>query len=188
MGGRYQIDEISSLRVLQVTRLWHKEWFFMLTRRESCFNSCPLSSLPNDHSDTIFLSAGHFPIRESLIKLPQMTWLTDSPSGNTLHNSFNHSWNAGPKINFKDCRNVNAECPDPNPGHTVVLCEDKLPWLKWLLRVIERVFTGSDGHRTGMIICTKQGVVKWPITKSVFCLNNSNSTSGRTVLSSADDM
>jgi hypothetical protein len=100
--------KVSSSPVMQMTRLWYKEWFFMLTQRESRFNSCPLSFLPNDHSNPIFFSAGHFPIGEPLTNLPQMTWLTGSPAGDTL-NSFKYSSNAGPKIIFKDSRNVNAE-------------------------------------------------------------------------------
>ncbi|GFG31298.1 hypothetical protein Cfor_09840, partial [Coptotermes formosanus] len=50
--------------------------------------------------------------------------------------------------------------PDVKRGDVVIIHEDNLPPLKWLLGAIEEVFTGSDGHVRVVLVCIKRDALK----------------------------
>lgn len=159
-------------RVVGETKLLFEELLTVINQIESVLNSRPISPMSSDGSDLEPLTPGHFLVGRPLTNIvePQLIDVYDNRLSRwqlttkfvqqiwkRWHSDYlnqlqqRHKWQFN-KINVK-------------PNTMVLIKEDNLPPLKWLLGRIEEVVTGKDGKVRVVVVKTKNGLFKRPITK-----------------------
>ncbi|XP_022827330.1 uncharacterized protein LOC111357037 isoform X1 [Spodoptera litura] len=154
-------------RILGLTNLNFEEMATCLIQVEAILNSRPLTPLSNDPSDLAPLTPAHFLIGRSLIMLPHSQ--VQNANINSLKRFHRidvlkqHFWTrfAHEYIMWLQERTKwRRSSGELKEGTMVVIKDNNLPPLMWLLGRITHVLPGRDGVARVADILTKKGVIR----------------------------
>ncbi|XP_062538869.1 uncharacterized protein LOC134207163 [Armigeres subalbatus] len=144
----------------------------VLTQIEACLNSRPLTQISNDPSDLSVLTPGHFLVQRPLTAVAG-PWLKDIPEGRLsrwqqAENFVQRVWSRWSTQYLSDLHNRTKWSRQKNNlfvGTMVLIKEDNLPPLKWLLGRVIQVHPGADGNIRVVTVRTKDGNIVRAISK-----------------------
>lgn len=152
-------------RVVGEAHLTYEEMYTLLTQIESILNSRPLTPISTDPNDLSFLTPGHFLIGDSFRSLPEPD-LTQLPANHLsswqrVEQIRQHFWKRWHKeyLNQHQQR-TKWQASNGKPlsvGQMVIIKEDNLPPLRWILGRIEKVYPGADGIVRAASVRTAKG-------------------------------
>ncbi|XP_076301772.1 uncharacterized protein LOC143219847, partial [Lasioglossum baleicum] len=160
-------------RVIGEQRLTFEEFSTILAQIEAVLNSRPLHPMSSDPSDLNPLTPGHFLIGDALTSFPQPD-LTDLAQNRLnryqlLQQMLQHFWKRWQQDYLHELqqrKKWKVGSPDVLRIGTVVLVkEENLPPMKWLLGRITELHPGHDGITRVVSLRTANGVYKRPVTK-----------------------
>ncbi|XP_062557399.1 uncharacterized protein LOC134222271 [Armigeres subalbatus] len=136
----------------------------VLTQIEACLNSRPLTQISNDPSDLGVLTPGHFLVQRPLTAVAG-PWLKDIPEGRLsrwqqAENFVQRVWSRWSTQYLSDLHNRTKWSRQKNNlfvGTMVLIKEDNLPPLKWLLGRVTQVHPGADGNIRVVTVRTRDG-------------------------------
>ncbi|XP_062542149.1 uncharacterized protein LOC134210140 [Armigeres subalbatus] len=117
----------------------------ILVQIEACLNSRPLTPLSNDPGDMDVLTPGHFLIQRPLVAIPE-------PSVPELPDNQLPRWKQTQAFD-----EVDKEKSNLSVGTMVLIKEDNMPPLKWLLGRVVQIHAGADGNIRVVAVKTKDG-------------------------------
>ncbi|CAI6357820.1 unnamed protein product [Macrosiphum euphorbiae] len=140
-------------RTIANSRLTYDELYTVLTQIECCLNSRPLIPISEDPTDLNVLTPAHFLIGSSLRALPEPDVRDISINRlsrwQRVQQLVQHVWARWSKeyLGQLQGRNKWSKCRGPSiqPGTMVLIKENNLPPLKWLLGRVTNVHPGPDG-------------------------------------------
>lgn len=140
-------------RTIANSRLTYDELYTVLTQIECCLNSRPLIPLSEDPTDLNVLTPAHFLIGSSLRALPEPDVRDMSINRlsrwQRVQQLVQHVWARWSKeyLGQLQGRNKWSKCRGPSIqlGTMVLIKENNLPPLKWLLGRVTNVHPGPDG-------------------------------------------
>lgn len=183
-GGIYEAAVKSAKhhlrRVIGETTLTFEEYATILSQVEACLNSRPLGPLSDEATDLTALTPGHFLIGEAPIAIPEEGRLTEAPVNRLtrfqlLQQMVQHFWDRWHKeylmtmINRTKWRNVTRNL---RVGDLVIISEENLPPTRWKLGRVEETYPGEDNLVRSVLIKTKDGQFRRPVTKLGLLLEN----------------
>ncbi|XP_062713843.1 uncharacterized protein LOC134290680 [Aedes albopictus] len=144
----------------------------VLTQIEACLNSRPLTQISNDPSDLDVLTPGHFLIQRPLTAVAE-PWLQDVPENRLsrwqkTEDFVQRVWSRWSMQYLSDLHNRTKWTRQKNNlfvGTMVLIKEDNLPPLKWLLGRVTEIHPGVDGNIRVVTVRTKDGNVVRAISK-----------------------
>ena len=144
----------------------------VLTQIVAVLNSRPLSPLTNMPDDLHVLTPGHFLIGESPTAVPKPTY-TSIPINRlkrwqflqSLVQNFWIRWKSEYVSALQQRPKWKGETTNVKPGDLVLLKDENLPPLKWLLGRVMETFCGSDGLVRVVTLKTKHGQLRQTIVK-----------------------
>ncbi|XP_062704300.1 uncharacterized protein LOC134286664 [Aedes albopictus] len=144
----------------------------VLTQIEACLNSRPLTQISNDPSDLDVLTPGHFLIQRPLTAVAE-PWLQDVPENRLsrwqkTEDFVQRVWSRWSMQYLSDLHNRTKWTRQRNNlfvGTMVLIKEDNLPPLKWLLGRVTQIHPGVDGNIRVVTVRTKDGNVVRAISK-----------------------
>lgn len=159
-------------RVLGNASLTFEEFYTVLVQIEAVLNSRPLSPLSSDASDPLPLTPSHFLIGRPLIAIPDND-CRNLPENRLSHYQriqqiVQHFWTRWAKeyVSELQCRTKwKLQGPSIKEGALVVIKEDNVPPLKWVLGRISKVYRGSDTAVRVVKVKTIHGEIKRAISK-----------------------
>jgi len=136
------------LRIIGSRKLYFEEMVTMFAKVEAILNSRPLVSESDDADDVAAITPGHFLIGRPLNALAEPNY-TDVQSNyldrwETVRQMSQHFWNkwSAEYLTNLQQRTKKAERATIAPGQLVLVKEDNLPTLQWLLGRVTKVTTG----------------------------------------------
>jgi len=159
-------------RIIGEASLRYDEFLTLLIRIEAILNSRPLTPLSTDPNDLSVLTAGHFLIGSPLTSYPEPN-LEDSNTNRLtrwqhIEQLRQHFWKRWTKDYLHTCQQRSkwntVEFP-VTVGQLVIIKEDHLPPLIWVLGRVEEVYPGDDKIVRSALVRTNKGIYKRPITK-----------------------
>ncbi|XP_062534893.1 uncharacterized protein LOC134204080 [Armigeres subalbatus] len=155
--------------------LLYDEMLTVLTQMEAVMNSRPLTPLSNDPDDYEALTPGHFLIQRPLTAIPEPD--LDGIPENRLaayqkaQRYTQLLWKKWSQLYLSDLHNrtkwtVRRE--NIAVGTMVVLKDEKLPPLSWLLGRVTETYAGKDGNIRVVTVKTRDGTYRRAISKSDF--------------------
>ncbi|CAG7823802.1 unnamed protein product [Allacma fusca] len=156
------------------TLLNYEEFYTVLAQIEACVNSRPISPLSSSPDDFLALTPGHFLIGGPLNAIME-------PDLSDVHLNRLSRWQLGQRI-LQDfwkrwkCEHLSrlqqrpkwiAQSANIEVGALVLLKDDRLPPLQWLLGRIASVIPGDDGLVRVVTVKTKEGEYKRPLVKVI---------------------
>lgn len=144
----------------------------MITQIEACLNSRPLCPLEDNPDSLIALTPGHFLIGQALMALPQpgaCLKLTNNLSRyqflQKLVQEFWDIWSHEYLGRLQQRPKWKKAQPNLKEGQMVIIKEDTLPPVKWLLGRILKTFPGKDNLVRSAEVKCKNTVITRPIHK-----------------------
>jgi len=175
-GGAWEaVVKITKRHLYAVTRgriLTYEEYVTLLTEIEAILNSRPLTPLSSDPTDLSVLTPSHFLIGDSLILPAQKDCLGVSENRLTrwqlvqkLSQQFWERWQAEYLQELQQ-RNKWTDGRDNIKLNTLVLLkEDHVPPLQWILGRVTALFPSQDGVVRVVSVKTKSGEFKRAVKK-----------------------
>lgn len=159
-------------RVVGNAHLTFEEFSTVLTQIEAILNSRPLSPMSSDPQDLLPLSPAHFLVGRSLTA-PVMADISEIPTHRLtryqrVEQLRQHFWNRWAKeyISELQTRKKWHQHKDDLKENTLVLLkDDNLPPLKWMLGRITKTYPGQDGIARVADIRTSGGIVRRAFSK-----------------------
>jgi hypothetical protein len=146
---------------LTETALSFEEFNTILCQVEACVNSRPINALTSDPEDLEALTPGHFLTGRPLTAPPQRPIEGHPYKRWTLLKKLQQDlwkrWSQEYLSNLQSRSKWNQEKPNAAVGDLVLIKEDNLPPLKWVLGNILEVSIGSDSKIRGVALKTKRG-------------------------------
>jgi hypothetical protein len=173
MGGLWEAAVKSTKfhvkRVIGETLLNYEELYTLLSLIEACLNSRPITPLSSDPSDLKALTPGHFLIGDALTAPPEPD-VSDLPGNRLsryqlLEKMRQHFWKEEYLHQLQQRTKWNTITQQPQVDSLVLLREDNIPALQWILGRITTLHPGTDGFTRVVTVKTVRGVVKRPVTK-----------------------
>ncbi|XP_076660870.1 uncharacterized protein LOC143364360 [Halictus rubicundus] len=163
-------------RIVGEQRLTFDELYTLLTQVEACLNSRPIHPLSADPSDLNPLTPGHFLIGDALTALPQVDLTAVRQNRlcrfQLVQQMLQHFWKRWCReyLNGLQQRHKwKVDSPvEPRTGAMVLIQEDNLPPMKWMLGRILELHPGQDGKTRVVSLRTASGTLKRPVTKICF--------------------
>ena len=158
-------------RTLGASTATYEELTTLLSEVESCLNSRPLHSLPNDpHS--AFLSPGHFLIGQPLTQLPSIDYTSIKTSRLSRWQqlqqqlqTFWRRWSADYLHELQTRQRWHLSSPNVRVHDVIVLREENTAPLHWPTGIITEIHPGADGRVRVVTVKTPKGIFKRPIAK-----------------------
>ncbi|XP_055612519.1 uncharacterized protein LOC129759131 [Uranotaenia lowii] len=151
-------------RTIGATTLKFDEFFTLVVQIEACLNSRPLTPLSNDPEDLTVLTPGHFIAARPLMALPEpcLGHLNETTLSRwqRVQNFLQHIWSRWSKeylANLQTRNKWNKQRDNLVVGTMVVLREDNVPPLKWLIGRVKMVYYGNDGNVRVVKVQTQNG-------------------------------
>ncbi|XP_055678141.1 uncharacterized protein LOC129786910 [Lutzomyia longipalpis] len=159
-------------RVAGNVTLTYESFLTIMVQIESCMNSRPLTPKSSDPSDLDALTPSHFFLFEPANALPTHD-VSDVPTNrlnrwrvnDQIVQHFWRRWAREVLLNMQQRRKWQKEQPNLQPGDLVVMIEDNLPPLTWLLGRIVLIHPGEDKKHRVATVQTKNGQFKRAISK-----------------------
>lgn len=160
-------------RVLGDSKLTFEEFTTLLTQIEACLNSRPIHPLSDDPNDPLPLTPAHFLVGEPLSSVPEPSYLEVKENlldkYQAIQKKLQHFW-------IRWSREYITELQTRSkwrvtfqeqliPGALVLVKENDLPPLKWLMGRVTGVFPGADGIVRTASIKTLNGLYQRPVAK-----------------------
>ena len=159
-------------RVVGQQLLTFEQFYTFITEVEAILNSRPLTPISSDPNDPIVLSPGHYLIGNSLTSLPEVNYT------NTPYNRLS-LWQHIQKMKQDFWARWHKECLNElnirhrwsqgshsiREGSLVLIKEDNLPPLRWLMGRVIETRPGSDGVVRVVRIKTSKGVIERNVRK-----------------------
>ena len=159
-------------RVVGQQLLTFEQLYTLITEVEAILNSRPLTPISSDPNDPIVLSPGHYLIGNSLTSLPEVNYI------NTPYNRLS-LWQHIQKIKqdfwarwhkeYLNELNIRHRWSQGShsirEGSLVLIKEDNLPPLRWLMGRVIETRPGSDGVVRVVRIKTSKGVIERNVRK-----------------------
>lgn len=160
-------------RVIGEAHLTYEEMYTLLVQIESILNSRPLTPMSNDPNDLSFLTPGHFLIGDSFRSLPEpdLKKLTLNSLSRWQHIEYikQHFWARWYKEYLNQYQQRSKwRVSNSEPlavGQMVIIREDNLPPLRWLLGRVEKIYPGSDGIARAASVKTAKSTFDRPANK-----------------------
>lgn len=159
--------------IIHNQRMTYEELSTVLTRIEACLNSRPMVALVDEPQlDSMVLSPGHFLIGRPLIARPEID-LTDTKMNRLtrwqlvqrMHQDFWKIWSQDYLNTLRQRYKWQEGKKDVEVGDVVVICNENLPPLSWLIGRIIAVHPGNDGRVRVVTIKTATGEIKRAVQK-----------------------
>lgn len=176
-GGLWEAAVKSVKRHLKIVAgnasLNFEELSTLLTQVESILNSRPITPLSSDPNDLSFLTPGHFLIGCPLTDCPQER-LSDVTSNRLskwervekIRQHFWSRWQREYLLRFQQrTKWKQSGGAQPFEGQMVIIRDDQLPPLRWLMGRIVAVHPGKDGVVRVATVRTQTGEIKRAIAK-----------------------
>ncbi|XP_055543756.1 uncharacterized protein LOC129729270 [Wyeomyia smithii] len=159
-------------KTIGTRNLTYDEFVTVLVQIEACLNSRPLTPLSSDPNDLAVLTPGHFLVQRPLISIAEPN-LEEIPENRLSlwqrSQSFVQTiWKKWSTQYFSDLHNRTKwtrRRDNLRIGTMVLLKEENLPPLRWMLGRVTQVHTGSDGCVRVATVKTKDGVYQRGISK-----------------------
>lgn len=159
-------------RIIGEASLRYNEFVTLLAQIEGILNSRPLIPLSSDPNDLTALTAAHFLIGSPIISYPEPILEEVNPQRLTrwqrVEQLRQHFWKRWTKEYLHNCQQRHKWNIVETPitvGQLVIVQEDNLPPLVWLLRRVKEIFPGDDQITRAVLMRTAKGTYKRPITK-----------------------
>lgn len=144
----------------------------VLTRIESCLNSRPLIPMTNDPEDFTYITPGHFMIGDSLLAIPEPNLIDEKVTPTDRYRMmlkrtqiFWSQWQSEYLKMLQQRPKWLKVNENLQVGNIVLIKDERLPPLKWLLGKILDVHPGSDGLVRVCTVKTINGIYKRPVVK-----------------------
>ncbi|XP_055714768.1 uncharacterized protein LOC129808888 [Phlebotomus papatasi] len=159
-------------RVTGNVKLTQENFLTVLAEVEMCLNSRPLTSQSSDPSDMDVLTPGHFIIGGPMNSLPSHDVTNIPPNrlnqwriNDQLVQHFWRRWSREVLLNMQKRRKWKTAQPNVQPGDLVLLIEENMPPLAWILGRITDVHPGEDQKIRVVTVRTKNGTYKRAVTR-----------------------
>ena len=160
-------------RVVGLNSLTIDEYHTLLCQIEACLNSRPLTAQSNDPSDISALSPGHFLIGSPLVSIPEpsLFHLTRNQLSRyqliqLMFQEFWKRWHIEylnglqKRYKWQKSSNINYKI-----GILVLLHEENIPPINWVLGRVIDTHPGSDGRIRVVTVQTENSILKRSIAK-----------------------
>lgn len=144
----------------------------VLTHIESCLNSRPLIPMTNDPEDFTYITPGHFMIGDSLLAIPEPNLIDEKVTPTDRYRMmlkrvqiFWSQWQSEYLKMLQQRPKWLKLNENLQVGNIVLIEDERLPPLKWLLGKILDVHPGSDGLVRVCTVKTINGIYKRPVVK-----------------------
>ncbi|XP_055522593.1 uncharacterized protein LOC129716781 [Wyeomyia smithii] len=159
-------------KTIGTRNLTYDEFVTVLVQIEACLNLRPLTPLSSDPNDLAVLTPGHFLVQRPLISIAEPN-LEEIPENRLSlwqrSQSFVQTiWKKWSTQYLSDLHNRTKwtrRRDNLRIGTMVLLKEENLPPLRWMLGRVTQVHTGSDGCVRVATVKTKDGVYQRGISK-----------------------
>ncbi|XP_062703548.1 uncharacterized protein LOC134286002 [Aedes albopictus] len=139
---------------------------------EACLNSRPITQMSSDPSDLSVLTPGHFLVQRPLTAVAEPS-LRDVPENRLsrwqqAQNFVQRIWSRWSTQYLSDLHNRTKWTQRRNNlfiGTMVLIKEDNLPPLRWLLGRVAHIHPGADGNVRVVTIRTKDGSIVRAVSK-----------------------
>ncbi|KAJ2951417.1 hypothetical protein O0L34_g13561 [Tuta absoluta] len=162
-----QQQRVTKRRVLDMTHLTYEEMSTLLIQIEAILNSRPLTPLSNDPSDLYPLTPSHFLIGRSLTCVPHPqinnARVTSLQRFQRIELLKQHFWNRFSNeyiLWLQNRTKWRASKGTLEEGTMVIVKDQTIPPLMWLLGRVVRVFPGNDGIVRVADIKTRKGIIR----------------------------
>ncbi|XP_031349442.1 uncharacterized protein LOC116175453 [Photinus pyralis] len=159
-------------RVVGNANLTFEEMYTVLTGIEACINSRPITPISNDPHDLTALSPSHFLIGdilvapiESDVTTLKINTLSRWQLVDQIKQHYWRRWQREYLHHLQQRTKWKCSKADIVIGDMVLIKEENLPPLQWSYGRVLDIHRGSDEKVRVVIIKTKGGVMKRPITK-----------------------
>lgn len=156
-------------RIAGNTSLTFEELYTLFSQIEAVMNSRPLTEMSADPSDLTPITPGHFLVGRPLTSLPSP--VTERVSINRyqlIERLRQHFWSRWTKDYLSTLQQrVKWKLDKPNIkcGDLVLIMDDQLPPMKWLLGRITKLHPGPDGICRVVDVRTKGGVIRRSVSR-----------------------
>lgn len=154
-------------KVMQNVILTYEECYTLLVEIEACLNSRPLSPLTDDPNDMTPLTPAHFLIGDSLKAPVEVDLISTSTNQlsrwqhlQKLRQDFWKRWQKEYLHQLQTRSKWRSSEKNIQVGDLVLLKEDNVPSLKWVLGRVAELHPGDDDVVRVVSVKTKNGVVK----------------------------
>lgn len=149
-----------------------EEFQTLVVQVEACLNSRPLTPLSEDPSDLLVLTPGHFLVGKPLNALPEPSLfhldfnrLSHYQKITHILQSFWTRWSTEYLSTLQERNKWLDQQVNVKPGVLVLLKEDNLPPLKWVMGRVVETHPGIDGRVRVVTVKTATNILKRAITK-----------------------
>jgi hypothetical protein len=160
------------IRIVGLTKLYFEEMATVLAKIEAMLNSRPLVPESDDPEGMTALTPGHFLIGRPLTAIAEpvfadvrSTYLT---RWQLIQQMSQHFWQRWSKeyLTTLQQRTAKKDRSHIAVGQLVLIREDSLPPLQWLLGRVTEVKPGQDGLVRVVVLRTKGGTIERPVVKT----------------------
>ncbi len=170
-------------RVVGAQKLTFEELTSILCQIEACMNSRPITNVTSHSDDGIdVLTPGHFLIGRSLVSLPTRNFSTEKLTllkrWSLCQALVQHWWKRWSSEYLQQLQRLHKwrkSTRDIQPDDIVLVKEDNMVTNHWQLARVVSTFPGHDGKTRVVLVRTKTGIYKRPITKLVLLLSSESS-------------
>lgn len=160
-------------RSIGMKSLFPDELETILAQIEACLNSRPLTPLSNDAGDLEALTPGHFIIHRPLTAIPEPEISTEIPEhrltrwrrAQRFMQNIWTKWSTQYLSTLHNRTKWTRQRTNLSVGALVLIKEDHLPSLKWLLGRVVQVHAGADGNIRVVTVRTMNGTFTRAISK-----------------------
>ncbi|XP_071579803.1 uncharacterized protein [Temnothorax nylanderi] len=149
-----------------------EEYYTLLVEIEAILNSRPLTSLSSDPNNLLVLTPSHFLTEDSLLFPPEYSYLNVSDNklsrwqhAQKLRQHFWKRWQEEYLHELQRRHKWRTKGKDLEVGTLVILKEDNVPPLQWVLGQVEEVHPCKDDVVRVATVRTPTGLLKKAVTK-----------------------
>ena len=176
MGGLWEAAvksaKVLMLKTMGEASLTYEELSTLLAEIEAVLNSRPIGSLSPDPNDEVALTPGHLLIGRGLKTLPEVEERGNKVGSLSRYRRLTllrgHFWNVWRK-DYLGSMQQRAKWSEAGRnievGELVVIHEENLPPMQWLVGRVMEVVAGADGKVRVAVVKTNSGIFKRPIHK-----------------------
>lgn len=159
-------------RIIGSTHLTFEEFSTVLCQIEAVLNSRPISALTDDFSNFAVLTPGHFLMGSAPILPPEPTLLNVSENRlsrwqllEQMKQRFWKVWSSDYLASLQQRPRWRRAVENLSVGQLVIIRQDNLPPVKWLLGRIEAIHPGRDGLVRVATVRTQSSTLERPVVK-----------------------
>ncbi|XP_045507446.1 uncharacterized protein LOC123703480 [Colias croceus] len=160
-------------RVIGETTLTYEEMSTLLAQVEACLNSRPITVDTSDPNEPAPLTPGHFLIGGPLLGIPDVYNYLDSNVSSLsrwqliqrMFQSFWDRWSKEYLSNVMIRYKWKSKTSEPNIGDIVLIKEDDLPPMRWIMGKVIDKHPGHDKVTRVVSILVKKSIIKRPVNK-----------------------